>query len=152
MEIKCKEFNTLTVEELYDLLQLRSEIFVVEQDCPYQDLDGIDKRCHHLLIYKESILQAYARLIPEGLTFNEHSIGRVVTKNHGLGFGSTLMNEAIQSMYRIFGPIPIRIGAQTYATNFYTKFGFLPDGEVYDEDGIEHIEMILKLPLKVPVF
>ena len=144
MEIRCKEFSTLTIDELYDLLQLRSEIFVVEQNCPYQDLDGIDKFAHHVLIYKELILQAYARLIPSGYIFNEHCISRVITKNHGLGHGSILMNEAILSMRRTYGQVPIRISAQTYAIDFYRKFGFIPEGDVYLEDGIEHIEMINK--------
>jgi len=142
MEVRCKAFQELNVQELYDLLQLRSEIFVIEQKCIYQDMDGIDQKCHHLLIYDGSTLVAYARLIPAQLTFKEHSIGRILTRSHGKGLGSILMNGALKQMIQLFGNHPIRIGAQTYAIDFYKRFGFSPSGNVYDEDGIEHIEMI----------
>jgi len=127
---------------MYDLLQLRSEVFVIEQKCLYQDMDGIDKKCYHLLIYDKDVLEAYARLIPENITFKEHSIGRIATRNHGRGMGTILMQEALKQMQILFGEAPIRIGAQTYALNFYKKFKFIPSGSVYHEDGIEHIEMI----------
>jgi len=143
MNIRCKAFHELTVHELYDLLQLRSEVFVIEQNCIYQDMDGIDQKCHHLLVYKEDSLEAYARLIPNGLTFKENSIGRIITRNHGRGFGSILMKETLKKMRMLFDNCPIRIGAQTYAIEFYKKFGFIPEGEVYEEDGIEHIEMVI---------
>ena len=143
MDIRCKAFDDLSVRELYDLLQLRAEIFVIEPNCIYQDMDGIDQKCYHLLIYQGSSLEAYARLIPEKLTFEEHSIGRIITKNHGKGYGSVLMKETLKNMFKLFGNLPIRIGAQTYAIEFYKKFGFIPDGDVYDEDGIEHIEMLM---------
>lgn len=143
MDIHCKAFDELTGYELYDILQLRSEVFVVEQQCIYMDMDGVDKQCHHLMIYDhEERLQAYARLIPAGLTFQEHSIGRIVTREHGQGVGKILMKIALVEMNNLFGDTPIRIGAQTQALNFYRAFGFSEDGDVYDEDGIEHIEMI----------
>jgi len=144
MNISCKAFQELTVQELYDILQLRSEVFVIEQKCVYQDMDGIDQKCHHLLLYKENSLEAYARLIPKGLTFKEPSIGRIITRTHGQGLGAILMKEALEAMVQLFGNSPIRIGAQTYAIEFYKKFGFIPEGEVYDEDGIEHIEMVIR--------
>lgn len=143
MTISCKIFDELTTKELYDLLQLRSEIFVVEQQCAYLDMDGVDFQCHHLLIYDHNDkLQAYARLIPAGLTFLENSIGRIVTREHGNGLGKILMKVALVEMNNIFGDRPIRIGAQTQALPFYRNFGFIEDGEPYDEDGIDHIEMI----------
>lgn len=143
MNISCKPFDELTNRELYDLLQLRSEIFVVEQQCAYQDIDGIDLHSHHLLIYDQNDdLQAYARLIPSGLSFLENSIGRIVTKQHGQGLGKVLMKIAILEMKNLYGERPIRIGAQTSARPFYHRFGFIDDGDIYDEDGIEHIEMI----------
>jgi ElaA protein len=143
----CKSFEELSVHELYDLLQLRSEVFVLEQQCLYQDMDGLDRQCHHLLIYQEDAegnarLIAYARLIAAGESFPECSIGRILTRTHGLGHGQLLMNEAMHIMHGLFGPADIRIGAQTYAIPFYEKFGFVAEGETYDEDGIEHIEML----------
>ncbi|WP_118194866.1 GNAT family N-acetyltransferase [Albibacterium indicum] len=143
MNIICKAFEELTNKELYDLLQLRSEIFVVEQACTYQDLDGVDFQCHHLLIYDQrDKLQAYARLIPAGLTFFENSIGRIVTREHGKGLGRILMKIALVEMNNLFGEQPIRIGAQTYALKFYQNFGFKTDSDTYHEDGIEHVEML----------
>lgn len=143
----CKSFEELSVHELYDLLQLRSEVFVLEQQCLYQDMDGLDRECHHLLIYQnsggeDSALIAYARLIAAGKSFPECSIGRIVTRHHGMGHGKLLMEEALQWMHKLFGPTDIRIGAQTYAIPFYEKFGFVAEGDTYDEDGIEHIEML----------
>lgn len=143
MNIFCKAFDELTTYELYDILKLRAEIFVVEQQSIYLDTDGVDFQCHHLLIYDyDEKLQGYARLIPAGITFSEHSIGRIVTRKHGQGLGKILMKIALVEMTNLFGNTPIRIGAQTQALNFYRNFGFIPDGKTYDEDGIEHIEMI----------
>lgn len=143
----CKSFEDLSVNELYDLLQLRSEVFVLEQQCLYQDMDGLDRECHHLLIYQggsgtEKPMIAYSRLIPAGKSFPECSIGRIVTRTHGSGYGKLLMQEALQWMHQLFGATDIRIGAQTYAIPFYEKFGFVAEGDTYDEDGIEHIEML----------
>src|SRR5690606_14048637 len=120
----CKRFEELSVHELYDLLQLRSEVFVLEQQCLYQDMDGLDPQSHHLLIYQEDAagdarLSAYARLIAAGKSFPECSIGRILTRTHGLGHGQLLMDEALHFMQRLFGRADIRIGAQTYATPFY---------------------------------
>src|SRR5690606_12969557 len=143
----CKRFEDLSVHELYDLLQLRSEVFVLEQQCLYQDMDGLDRECYHLLIYQDdpdgkAELIAYARLIPAGTSFPESSIGRIISKTHGMGHGKILMQEALQWMNKVFGATDIRIGAQTYAIPFYEKFGFVVEGNTYDEDGIEHIEML----------
>jgi ElaA protein len=140
----CKPFASLTPFELYEALRLRSDIFVVEQQCIFLDMDNKDQQSHHLLLYHGGTLAAYARLVPAGLSFAEMSIGRVVTSRdvRGTGVGKVLMREAIAAIYRLYGPGPIRIGAQCYARRFYENLGFVQAGEVYDEDGIDHIEMV----------
>ena len=140
----CKPFADLTVTELYDLLRLRSEIFVVEQNCVFLDMDNKDQLCSHLLLYTDNVLVACARLLPPGIYYAEASIGRVVTSAavRGTGAGKVLMEAAIAATKDLFN-MPIRIGAQLYALKFYQRFGFVADGEVYVEDGIDHVEMIL---------
>ncbi len=139
-----KAFQELNPDELYDLLKLRSEVFVVEQNCVFLDQDDKDQKCHHLLLFQEGLLVGYSRLVPPGLSYSEMAIGRVVTapSARGLGFGRKLMELAIAYCHDLFGQGPIRLGAQTYAKEFYASLGFVPEGQVYDEDGIEHIEMV----------
>jgi ElaA protein len=141
-----KPFQQLTVNELYDLLRLRSEVFVVEQNCVFLDQDDKDQQCYHLLVFADTELAAYSRLVPAGLSYPEVSIGRVITSPayRGKGLGRVVMELAIKNCNELFGPVEIRIGAQTYAQQFYASLGFLPEGDVYDEDGIEHIEMVRK--------
>ena len=143
---KLVPFSELTADELYDLLALRQLVFVVEQKCPYLDCDGKDQASLHLLGRETSgRLVAYARLVPAGVTFVQPSIGRVV--NHPdvrrSGVGKELMREAIARARAAFGPQPIRIGAQLYLKRFYEELGFAADGDVYDEDGIPHVHMML---------
>lgn len=144
---KLLPFAQLTVDELYQLLRLRSEVFVVEQNCVFLDQDDKDQQCHHLLLYAHGQLAAYCRLVPAGLSYAEPAIGRVITSPafRGSGLGRKVMELAIQGCKDLFGPQDIRIGAQTYALPFYRSLGFATDGETYDEDGIEHIEMVRKL-------
>ena len=139
-----KSFDAFNSYELYALLRLRSEVFVVEQNCVFLDLDNKDQLCHHLLIYQDDQLAAYARLVPPGISYKEMSIGRVLTHldARGSGLGKLLMNRAIEACYELFGTGDIRIGAQVYAIPFYQSLGFAPDGAIYDEDGIDHIEML----------
>lgn len=142
----CKPFDSLTVHELYAILQLRSEVFVVEQRCTFQDADNKDHFSHHLMGWAENgLLAAYTRLLPEATAFREVSIGRVVTspKMRYKGLGKELMLESISRCFTLFGKQPVRIGAQMYLKKFYESFGFMQDSEVYVEDGIDHIEMIL---------
>lgn len=140
-----KHFNNLAPAELYAILRLRSEVFVVEQQCIFQDADNKDLYCHHLMVYENNTLVAYARLVPPGLSYDEMSIGRVVTSKlvRGKGAGKYLMRHAVEWCRKLFGNGPIRIGAQHYLRKFYTEIGFTATGEIYDEDGIDHIQMIM---------
>jgi ElaA protein len=142
---QIKPFHQLSVNELYQLLRLRSEVFVVEQNCVFLDQDNKDQQCYHLLLYADDKLAAYCRLVPPGISYPEVSIGRVITSSayRGTGLGRKIMELAIQGCHYLFGPAAIRIGAQTYALPFYRSLGFVEEGEAYDEDGIEHIEMVL---------
>ncbi|MFN8286786.1 MAG: GNAT family N-acetyltransferase [Chitinophagales bacterium] len=141
----CKPFAALTVSELYDVLRLRQEVFIVEQNCVYLDADGKDLKAHHLLGYHNNELAAYARLLPKGGSYaNEASIGRVITsaKYRRHGYGKELMREAVIQMQQLYGNGPIRIGAQAYLKNFYEGFGFVDLNEPYLEDGIPHLIML----------
>lgn len=145
---RCVAFADLGAADLYRVLQLRSAVFVVEQACVFQDMDGRDLACWHLLgaapdAGESAELLAYARLLPAGLAFAEASIGRVVTAERvrGTRAGHAVMAEAIAQVERVWGVQPIRIGAQAHLQAFYRQHGFEPDGELYLDDGIDHIEM-----------
>jgi ElaA protein len=140
-----KAFAEMSPDELYDVLALRQQVFVVEQACAYLDCDELDRGALHLMGRgSEGLLVAYARLLPPGLRYAEASIGRVVTHRHSRrsGLGRRLMGQAIARVRERFGD-PIRIGAQRYLEEFYRSIGFVPVGEPYDEDGIPHVEMML---------
>jgi ElaA protein len=138
-----KAFDDLTPHELYEIMRLRNEVFVLEQLCVYQDADNKDQRSHHLMIKDNGKLIAYARLLPPGVSYPEMSIGRVISspEYRRKGAGRLLMQKAIEGCHELFGEGPIRIGAQLYLTKFYESFGFVRSGDVYLEDNIEHIEM-----------
>jgi len=140
-----KKFEELNVNELYALLRLRSEVFVVEQNCVFLDMDDKDQLSYHLLGWKDELLVAYTRLVPPGAAYNLPSIGRVVTSpaERRNGLGKLLMKKSIEETRRLFGHTSIKIGAQVYLKKFYASLGFEPSGDVYLEDGIEHIGMIL---------
>jgi len=137
-------FSALSTPELYELLQLRSEVFVVEQSCVFQDMDGADTEAMHLLGVRDGRLAAYARCFAAGVKFAEASIGRVVThaSARGGGTGHVLMKEAVERLQRHWGQQAIRIGAQARLEKFYNQHGFVQDGKPYIEDGIPHIEML----------
>jgi len=139
-----KKFETLTPYELYAILRLRTEVFVVEQNCVFQDMDNKDQPAYHLMGWKNEILIAYTRLIPSNLSYKEPSIGRVVTSAsaRGGGIGRKLMEKSIEEMIRLYGKTPIKLGAQLYLKKFYESLGFIQSGDIYKEDGIDHIEMI----------
>jgi len=137
-------FDALTTRQLYEVLQLRSEVFVVEQACVFQDLDGADAQAMHLLGTVEGRLAAYARCFAAGVKYAEASIGRVVTRSdaRGSGAGHVLMKQAIACLTQHWGPQAIRIGAQARLEPFYRQHGFATTGAPYSEDGIPHIEML----------
>ena len=141
---KFAAFDALSLTELYDLLQLRSEVFVVEQACVFQDMDGADAAALHLLGTSGSQLVAYARCFAAGMKFREASIGRIITRSalRGSGAGHRLVRHAIDSITQQWGPQAIRIGAQARLEHFYRQHGFEKTGEPYIEDGIPHIEML----------
>lgn len=144
VRITIKTFEELTPIELYSILQLRNAVFVVEQNCVFQDADNKDQNSFHLMIYRNDNLAAYCRLLPPQLAYDEMSIGRVVSSPtvRRTGVGRELIEKGISMCYEKFGKGAIRIGAQLYLTKFYGSFGFIEDGDVYLEDGIEHIEMV----------
>ena len=141
-----KPFDKLTAKELYYILQLRNEVFIVEQNCPYQDLDNKDLYAFHLMGMKENKLLAYSRLLAPGISYSESSIGRVVSSPAArkTGIGKKLMKESILQIENVFQTDSIRIGAQLYLKNFYESFGFIQDGDPYLEDNIPHIIMLRK--------
>ena len=143
-----KLFNELTINELYEIMYIRQIVFVVEQNCPYLDVDGKDLAAWHLMgrDADSNELVAYTRLLPKGVAYEtEISIGRVVThpKVRKTGAGRALMTQSLKQIRALCPNQPIRIGAQCYLIAFYESFGFKTDGETYLEDGILHIEMIL---------
>ena len=140
---QLKTFDTLTPTELYTILRLRSEVFVVEQNCVFLDMDERDQASSHLMAWEENKLVAYTRLLPAEVAYNIPSIGRVVTSPaaRGLGLGKLLMTKSIEACEQLYGKTPIRIGAQLYLKGFYESLGFSQSSGVYDEDGIDHIEM-----------
>lgn len=142
---RIADFNQLTTQELYELSQLRQAIFVVEQDCPYLDLDGKDQQCWHLMGHAEDgTLAAYARLVPPGVSYPQAaSIGRVVVEAgfRQKGLGIALMERAIAAVQERWGDAPLAISAQDYLLRFYQSLGFQPSEDRYLEDGIPHTKM-----------
>lgn len=142
---RYKSFDELTSSELYGIVELRNEVFVVEQNCVYQDADNKDEASFHLTGWDNEQLIAYCRILPPGLSFTEASIGRVVTSPgyRKTGCGRKLIELAITYTLRQFNCKKITIGAQLYLQKFYESFGFVQVSDVYQEDGIPHIEMQL---------
>jgi ElaA protein len=142
-------FDELKPGELHEIYQARVAVFVVEQKCPFQDLDGADPKCMHLLGHgPDGTLLAYCRLVPPGVKYPEPSIGRVLTTKAGRGNGAgrELMREAVARAEGLWPGQALRIGAQRYLDRFYGEFGFTQVSEPYDEDGIVHIEMLRAWP------
>lgn len=145
---ECKSFDELNNADLYAILQLRIEVFVVEQNCPFQDCDDKDQQSLHLTGWHENKLVAYTRIMPPGLAYEEPSIGRVVTSPllRGKNIGRELMERSINKVYSLYGNSPIMIGAQLYLKDFYQSLGFAQYTDIYLEDGIEHIKMLHNPP------
>lgn len=138
------KFDDLSAIELYKIMQLRNEVFVVEQNCVYQDADNKDISSWQFMGWANEKLVAFTRLLPPGLAYEQASIGRVVTSPSARrsGIGKELMERSIKEIKNLFGEVPIKIGAQLYLQKFYTSLGFVQTSEIYLEDGIKHIEMV----------
>ncbi len=141
---RLKAFGEMSNYELYEVLKLRSKVFVVEQNCVFLDMDDKDTKCLHLMGFADSALVAYSRLVPSGVSYKEMSIGRVVTDPdyRAKGMGMELMELSVEKAIESYGEGPIRIGAQLYLKAFYERFGFNINSAEYIEDGIPHIEML----------
>ena len=143
---KIKTFSELTTTELYEIIKARIDVFVVEQDCPYPDLDDYDQKAIHLWAEKEGEVLAYCRIFDKGIKYPETSIGRVVTteKGRGTGLGKQLISYAIDVIENRLRTTEVRISAQDYLLKFYSGFGFVDTGKKYLEDNIPHTEMFRK--------
>lgn len=158
---RLARFDELSAREVHDLYRLRVAVFIVEQNCVFQDIDGVDPECWHLMGFSPSALGegrgggptliAYCRLCPPGTKFAEPSIGRVITTGsvRRSGLGRELMREALAHAERLWPGKDLRIGAQRYLERFYADFGFVATGQPYDEDGIPHVEMVRRVSGKV---
>ncbi len=148
MEVHIKQYSELTRDELYDLLQFRQEVFIVEQHCPYMDADGKDKSSWHLWLQDdERQMIAYCRILPEGISYNGFaSIGRVISRktHRAFGAGRRIMEEALKWVQLTWPNTSVKISAQCYLEVFYTSLGFTGIGEIYLEDDIPHRAMILR--------
>ncbi|MFX3888770.1 GNAT family N-acetyltransferase [Streptococcus suis] len=149
MQWEIKSFDQLSLQELYGILTLRVDVFVVEQACPYPEVDGKDPNCLHLLGMDNGELVAYLRILPAGLSYDEVSIGRVVIKpsHRGKGLGRPMMEQAIACITTEWKESQIKIGAQAYLEKFYQSLGFEPISEVYLEDDIPHLDMLYRKPV-----
>ena len=141
-----KSFEQLSVNQLYDILKLRQDVFVIEQQCIYSDIDQVDKTATHLFAYSDEGdgVRAYLRILPPGVKYKQVAMGRVLTSesSRGTGLGKALMNEALQVVAREYPKQAIKISAQVYLIDFYREFDFTVISEPYDEDGIQHIDML----------
>ena len=137
-------FQALGNDELYKILRLRQEVFVIEQQCLYQDLDGNDQQATHILCWLGAELMAYQRCLPPGTSYNESSIGRILVapEERGGGLGRELVARGIRHNRQHWPNSDIRINAQSYLQDFYTDLGFATQGDAYDEDGIMHVQML----------
>lgn len=141
---KIKKFNELNAEEIYKILNIRNQVFIVEQQCPYLDCDGRDMKSYHLFLENNNEIAAYLRIIEKGISYNEISIGRVLvnSKYRGKGLARDMMKKAIGYINNQLNETSIRIEAQAYLIDFYKSLGFKQTSEVFLEDNIPHIEML----------
>ncbi|MGG7213188.1 GNAT family N-acetyltransferase [Clostridium nigeriense] len=144
MELFIKRFDELSTEELYEILKIRVNVFVVEQECAYQEIDEKDKKAYHIYLKDKNEIKAYLRVLDKGISYEEVSIGRVLTTERGIGLGNKIIEAGIKVAKENMNADKIKIEAQSYAKKFYEKFGFNQISDEFLEDGIPHIEMILE--------
>ena len=142
MEFVIKQFNELTLDELYKILKVRTSIFVVEQNCPYQELDDLDQSSYHIYIEEDNQIIAYARVISKDNPFHEVSIGRVLVTKRRHGYGTKIVQKEIEVATKKYHAEKIVIEAQTYVKKMYENVGFKQISMPFLEDGIEHVKMI----------
>ena len=145
MEFFIEEFNALTAKQLFEIYKLRSEVFIVEQNCAYQDIDDMDASAKHVMLFDKDVLAAYARILPPGISYKEPAIGRVVVKKtfRGKDLGKLVMQQCIDQLQDIYTNSEIVISAQSYLLKFYSDLGFKAEGKEYLEDDIPHTKMRL---------
>ena len=139
------KYTDLSPQEIYAIFAARQAIFIVEQNCPYLDMDGKDLDALHLIAWSNNEVAAYLRLIAPGVSYpNEPSLGRIITTKiaRGSGLGRELVVRGLDKIYELYPTLPTRIGAQAHLHKFYGSLGFVQTSEPYDEDGIMHIEML----------
>lgn len=149
-----KTFDQLSLEQLYDAIHLRQQVFVIEQECLYLDADGFDPACLHGLGYdNQGALVAYARVLPPGVRYAEPSIGRVIVAEplRGKGIGEALMKQALARTAALYPGMPVRISAQARLERFYQRLGFASVGDLYDDTGIAHVDMLAILDVPTPI-
>ena len=144
MELVVKSYKELTIDELYEILKVRCAVFIVEQNCPYLDVDEKDKRAMHVWLKDEQGIQAYCRVLEPGVTFDDVCIGRVISLKRRCGLGTELLKAGIRVAKEVYSAEKIVIEAQLYAKPFYELQGFVQSSDVFLEDGIEHIQMVLE--------
>ena len=145
MDLIVKHFSELTAEELFEIYRLRVAVFVVEQNCPYQEVDEPDREAYHLWLRDKEGIQAYLRVLKPGVRFHEAAIGRVIAVRRREGLGSRILRDGIRVAQERFGASAVRLEAQVYAKGLYEKAGFRAVSEEFLEDGIPHVEMLLEL-------
>jgi len=147
-EHQVKSFQELSLEEFHDIIALRIQIFIIEQNCPYQEVDGKDKLAHHLFFKNEmDEIIAVTRILPQGISYAEVAIGRVVVHDdyRGTGLGNQLMADSMNFVRDKYGEVPVRLSAQKHLENYYGNHGFKSTGKEYLEDGIPHVEMLYNI-------
>lgn len=145
MQTIIKYYHELTLDELYEILQLRNSVFIVEQNCPYLDIDDKDKHSLHVFIKDEQGIQAYLRVLEKGISFDEVGIGRVIARKRRCGLGTEVLKAGIKAAKEIYHAEKIILEAQIYARTLYEKQGFIQTSDEFLEDGIPHIQMTLKI-------
>ena len=147
-EHQVKSFQELSLEEFHDIIALRIQIFIIEQNCPYQEVDGKDKLAHHLFFKNEmDEIIAVTRILPQGISYEEVAIGRVAVHEdyRGTGLGNQLMSDSMNFVRDKYGDVPVRLSAQKHLENYYGNHGFKSTGKEYLEDGIPHVEMLYNI-------